>query len=171
MERAALDRELRLYRFSGNLGALLRLDSPAVLELIIPGIPGKRFLSVVARENERLRVDPPLAGRKSLTFGELETNWSGQGFLLWRDPLNLPARISPGAEGDYIKRLQGLLGEAGAYSGPLTGFYGGDTISAVKKFQSSKGIEPDGVIGGKTLMVLYRSIDRFEVPRLTAVKK
>jgi len=171
MERAALDRELRLYRFSGNLGALLRFDYPAVLELTLPGIPGKRFLSLVGMENERLLVDPPLAGRRSLTFSELEKHWSGRGFFLWKDPLNLVTVISSGIKGDHIKRLQGLLQEAGAYSGPLTGFYGGDTLSAVKKFQSSKGIEQDGIIGGKTLMLLYRSIDRFEVPRLTAGRK
>jgi hypothetical protein len=142
-----------------------------VIELTIPGIPGRRFLSLVGMENERLLVDPPLAGRRSLTFSEMEKHWSGQGFLLWKDPLNLPTRISPGTKGDQIKRLQGLLKEAGAYSGPLTGAYDGDTLSAVKKFQSSKGIEQDGIIGGKTLMLLYRSIDRFEVPRLTAGRK
>ena len=171
MERAALDRSLRLYKFSGNLGALLRFDYPAGIELTLPGIPGKRFLSLVGMEEERLLVDPPLAGRRSLTFSELEKYWSGQGFLLWKDPLNFPTRISPGTKGDQIKRLQGLLKEAGAYSGPLTGAYDGDTLSAVKKFQSSKGIEQDGIIGGKTLMLLYRSIDRFEVPRLTAGRK
>ncbi len=171
LEREALDRSLRLYRFSGNLGALLRFDCPAVLELTLPGIPGKRFLSLVGMENERLLFDPPIAGRKSLAFSELERHWSGQGFLLWKDPLNLPAVISPGVEGGPIKRLQVLLKEAGAYSRPLTGVYDDDTISAVKKFQSSRGIKQDGIVGGKTLMLLYRSIDRFEVPRLTAGRK
>ena len=171
LAREALDRKLRLYNFSGNLGALLRFDYPAVLELTLPGIPGKRFLSLVGMENERLLVDPPIAGRRSLTFSELEKHWSGRGFFLWKDSLNLATVISSGIRGDHIKRLQGLLKEAGAYSGPLTGFYGGDTLSAVKKFQSSKGIEQDGIIGGKTLMLLYRSIDRFEVPRLTAGRK
>jgi murein L,D-transpeptidase YcbB/YkuD len=42
---------------------------------------------------------------------------------------------------------------------------------AVKEFQSSKGIEQDGIVGGQTLMLLYRSIDRFGVPRLTMGRK
>ena len=107
MERAALDRGLRLYRFSGNLGALLRIDYPAVLELTLPGVPGKRFVSLVGMENEQLLVDPPIADRRSLSFIEIEKHWSGQGFLLWKDPLNLPTSISPGAKGGHIKRLQG----------------------------------------------------------------
>ena len=171
MERAALDRGLCLYRFSGNLGALLRIDYPAVLELTMPGIPGKRFVSLVGMENEQLLVDPPIAGRRSFSFSELEKHWSGRGFLLWKDPLNLLTSISPGARGVHIERLQGLLREAGVYGRPLTGIYDGDTLSAVKEFQSSKGIEQDGIVGGQTLMLLYRSIDRFEVPRLTVGRK
>ncbi len=171
MERAALDRELRLYRFSGNLGALLRIGYPAALELTMDGIPGKRFISLVGMENEQLLVDPPIAGRRSLTFSELEKHWSGQGFLLWKDPLNLRIGISPASKRDHINRLQGLLKEAGAYNRPLTGVYDGDTLLAVKEFQFAKGIEQDGIVGGQTLMHLYRSIDRFGVPRITAGQK
>ena len=170
MESAALNRELRLYRFSGNLGALLRFDYPAVLELILPGIHGKRFVSLVAIKNENLLIDPPIGGRNSISFGELERHWSGHAFLLWRDFSNLLPSLSVGPKGEQVKRLQGLLKEAGVYDKYLTGLYDGNTLSAVKEFQSSKGIEQDGIVGGQTLMVLYYSIDRFRVPRLTAVE-
>jgi general secretion pathway protein A len=171
MESAALDRGLRLYRFSGNLGALLRTDYPAALELILPGIPGKRFVSLVGMEDEQLLIDPPIAGRRSLSFSEIEKHWSGQAVFLWRDSLNLLRSTSPGSKGDGVKQVQGLLKEAGAYDKPMTGIYNADTLSAVKEFQASRGIEQDGIVGGQTLMLLYRSIDRFQVPRLTAGRK
>jgi general secretion pathway protein A len=171
MESAALERQLRLYRFSGNLGTLLRIDYPAALELTLPGIPGKRFISLLGLENEELLVDPPIAGRRSLVFSELERTWSGQGFLLWKDPLNLPTRISLGSKGERIKRLQDLLKVAGAYSKPSTGVFDNDTLSAVKGFQSSKGIEQDGIVGEQTLMLLYHSIDHYEMPRLTVARR
>ena len=168
MESAARSRELHLYRFSGSLGELLHLDVPAALELNLPGVPGKRFVLLVGRDKERLLLDPPVAGRKSLSFGELEKHWSGKGFLFWKDPLNLLAGIF---RGSHIKELQELLREAGAYKGPLTGVYDDATISAVKEFQSSKGIKQDGIVGDQTLLHLYCSIDRFGTPRLTAGKK
>ncbi len=171
MERAAINRELHLYRFSGNLGALLRIGYPAVLELNIPLIAGKRFVSLVGIEKEQLLVDPPISGRRSLSFNELEKYWSGNGYLLWKDPLNLLRKILPDSKGDHIKRLQALLKEAGAYARPLTGVYDSDTLLAVRGFQSSKGIEQDGVVGGQTLMLLYGSIDRFGVPKLTGGQK
>jgi general secretion pathway protein A len=171
MEHGGLGRELRLYRFLGNLGALIRIDYPAVLELDMPGVSGKRFVLLVGIENEKLLVDPPIAGRKSLSFNELEKVWSGYGYLLWKDSLNFPTRMSPGAKGDHIKRLQGLLREAGSYRGPSTGLYDKDTVLAVKEFQSARGIDQDGIVGAQTLMLLYRSAGQFELPRLAVVSK
>ena len=171
MEHGGLGRELRLYRFFGNLGALIRIDYPAVLELAIPGVPGKRFVLLVGIENEKLLVDPPIAGRKLLSFGELEKVWSGYGYLLWKDSLNFPTRMSPGTRGDHIKRLQDLLREAGSYRGPSTGLYDKDTVLAVKEFQSARGIDQDGIVGAQTLMLLYRSSGQFELPRLTVGSK
>jgi len=171
MERAARGRGLLLYKFSGNLGALLRLDYPAALELTLPGVEGKRFLSVVGREEEQIKIEPPLGGRRSLAFSEVEKYWSGQGFLLWKDPLDLLAKVSWGAKGEPVRRFQGLLREIGIYKHSLNGVYGSDTLSAVKEFQSSKGIENDGVVGRLTLMYLYRSLDPFGLPSLTAGKK
>jgi len=171
MERAAQERELCLYRFSGNLGALLRIDYPAVLELKLDGISGRRFVSLVGIENEELLVDSTLSEKKSLSFKELEKYWTGQGFLLWKDSLNLLARALPGSRGNSIKQLQSLLYETGTYRSPLTGVYDDSTISAVKEFQLSKGILQDGIVGNQTLMFLYRSGDYFETPRLTAGEK
>jgi len=171
MESAALDRGLRLYRYSGNLGALLRIDYPAALELTLPGVPGKRFVSLVGMEGEQFLIDPPIEERKSLSFSEVEKYWSGQALFLWKDSLNLIRNVSPGSRGDRVREVQGLLKEAGNYDKPLTGIYNADTLSAVKEFQASRGIHQDGIVGGQTLMVLYRSIDRFQAPRLTKGRK
>jgi general secretion pathway protein A len=166
MERAARDRGLRIYEFSGSMTALLRINYPAALELILPGISGKRFISLVHIENGQCLIDPQISGRRFLSPGETEKHWSGQGYLLWKDHLNILAHVPPGAEGEQIKRLQSLLKEAGTYSGPLTGAYDKNTLSAVKKFQSLNGIKEDGVVGAQTLIMLYRSSDRFGAPRL-----
>ena len=114
MESAALDRGLRLYRFSGNLGALLRANYPAVLELRLPGVSGRRFVSLVGLAGEQLLIDPPIAGRRSLSFSEIEKHWSGQAVFFWKDALNLVKSEFPGSRGDWVKQVQGLLKEAGA---------------------------------------------------------
>jgi general secretion pathway protein A len=150
---------------------LLRIDYPAALELTLPGVPGKRFVSLVGMEGEQFLIDPPIEERKSLSFSEVEKYWSGQALFLWKDSLNLIRNVSPGSRGDRVREVQGLLKEAGNYDKPLTGIYNADTLSAVKEFQASRGIQQDGIVGGQTLMILYRSIDRFQAPRLTKGRK
>lgn len=171
IERAVLQRQLHLYRFSGNLGTLLRFDYPAIIELNVPGASGKRFVSLVRRENELLVIDPPVAGRTSLSFEEIESHWSGRGLVFWRDPLDLLRKTPLGSKGVRIEQLQALLREAGVYSVPSSGVYDGGTVSAVKQFQSSKGIDEDGIVGNQTLMFLYGSISRFGIPRLSSEQK
>jgi general secretion pathway protein A len=122
-------------------------------------------------EDDQLLIDPPIGGRKSFSFTELEKHWSGQGFLLWRDFLDLLPTLSAESRGEQIKRLQGLLKEAGVYHKSFTGLYDSDTLLAIKQFQLSKGIEQDGIVGGQTLMVLYQSVDRFGAPKLLAGQK
>jgi len=171
MERAAAERKLRLYRFSGNLGALSRINCPAALELNLPGVPGSRFVALVNLEQDRLAVDPALGGRKSLLFHEMERHWSGRGFLLWNDFLGLQGRVKPGMKGVHVRQLQGLLGAAGTYNDPPTGVYDSDTLAAVRAFQFSRGLEQDGLAGSQTLMSLYAAVDRFTMPRLEAGRK
>jgi general secretion pathway protein A len=166
LDRAAQERDLRLYRFSSSLGTVVRIGYPAALEIGFPGLEGKRFLSLVGAEDEKLLIAPPIAGKSSFSFEEMEKHWAGQGLLLWKDPLNLQGRISPGAMGDSIRQLQSLLQEAGAYTGPLTGVFDGKTLAALKKFQASRGIDQNGTAESQTLMLLYRSLPRFDFPNL-----
>ena len=167
MQNEARERGLRLYRFSGNLGTLLRIDCPLILEWVVPGASGRRFVALVSMKNERAFFDPLIAGNGSLSSAELEKHWTGQGFLLWKDHLNIPIRMKPGAVGASVKRLQALLRDAGVYKNSLTGVYDDNTRSAVMQFQSAKGLRQDGPLGAQTLSLLYGSIDHFEVPKLT----
>jgi peptidoglycan hydrolase-like protein with peptidoglycan-binding domain len=111
-------------------------------------------------------VEPLPADTVPIAAVELEQYWSGRGLILWKNPLRFPEKILPGARGKHVRDLQGLLAQAGTYRGPITGKYDGQTLSAVREFQSEKRIEPDGVVGHKTLILLYRADGRFETTGL-----
>jgi general secretion pathway protein A len=169
LKKAAIDRGLQLYRYNGNLGGLLRMDCPTMMELAIPGATDRRYIVLMGTENDRLLIAPPLLGRSSLTGDELEILWTGYGYIPWKNTENLPSVKIPGARGRHVKRLQSLLKEAGVYGGPLTAVFDSATIAAVKEFQMMQGIHADGLVGIQTLFLLYRKVDRFAVPGL--VKK
>jgi chitosanase len=54
----------------------------------------------------------------------------------------------PPLEGPDVRRLQTALGI------PVTGAFGAETEAAVRRFQSSKGLKSDGVVGPKTRQAL-----------------
>ena len=64
-----------------------------------------------------------------------------------------------GARGAHVERLQGLLRETGFYRGQVTGAFDGATASAVRDFQRRHGLEPDGVVGSQTLLLMSRERD------------
>jgi len=160
---------LRLSRFSGNLGALLRMDYPAILELNLPGGGGKRYLALLGTESDRLIVSPPFPGRATISSSELESLWFGRSYLPWKNFYNIPPVTRAGTQGESIRALKTLLKGAGFLRGAVSDVYDEATIAAVRGFQSAKGIEPDGMVGNQTLLLLYRSGGMTPSPRL--VKK
>lgn len=54
------------------------------------------------------------------------------------------------------KQTQLALKSAGFYSGPVDGKFGPQTKDAVKVFQRSKGLNPDGVVGSRTAAALAK---------------
>ncbi len=157
---------LRLFRTKGNLGALLRLDYPAILELSLPDGKGLRYLSLIGREGNLLTIAPPLQGQNTISSNELEKLWTGRSFLPWKNVQNLPLVSRLGDSGESIKNLKLLLEKTGYYRGLPTEQFDDEMLASVKRFQAARGIEVDGVVGDQTLLLLYRAGNLVEVPRL-----
>jgi peptidoglycan hydrolase-like protein with peptidoglycan-binding domain len=58
--------------------------------------------------------------------------------------------LAQGSRGPQVLQLQQELKTAGFAPGPLDGYFGPLTLAAVKKFQASRGLVVDGVVGPKT---------------------
>ena len=59
-----------------------------------------------------------------------------------------------GSRGSTVTQLQNALTTAGYYNGPITGYYGRLTETAVSRFQQAKGLRADGIAGSSTLSAL-----------------
>lgn len=60
------------------------------------------------------------------------------------------ATLRRGAMGDDVRRLQQLLGRVPVYHLPVDGVFGPRTETAVKAFQSTRGLAVDGIVGPQT---------------------
>ena len=63
--------------------------------------------------------------------------------------------LEKGMMGEPVKKLQRALRSAGYFKGTVDGYYGDDTVEAVKKYQEYRGLKKDGKAGPATLRYLY----------------
>ncbi len=152
--------------FQGSLAELLVCDTPVLLELILPGVSGRRYLALTVREGDRFIVAPQIAGRQSLHRSELNALYSGRAYLLWKNYLDIGYVSTPGTTSADIREIQSLLQGAGEGSLVISGVYDDRTIRAVTRFQASRGIARDGRVGPLTLLLLYQQSGYFNPPRL-----
>ncbi|MBD2502566.1 peptidoglycan-binding domain-containing protein [Anabaena azotica] len=62
--------------------------------------------------------------------------------------------ITIGSRGEAVRNAQSLLKQRGFYTASINGVFDQKTRAAVMKFQKSKGLRADGVLGSKTLAAL-----------------
>jgi|GEM_PF-2136795 len=67
---------------------------------------------------------------------------------------NHSTALTVGSRGEKVKTAQNLLKQQGFYTASVNGVFDNKTRSAVMKFQKSKGLRADGIIGRRTLAYL-----------------
>jgi len=65
-----------------------------------------------------------------------------------------PEKITVGAKGDFVKKMQQALKDQGYYNGPVDGDFGQSTGEAVKKLKTGHGLKEDMVAGAKVFAIL-----------------
>ncbi|MDA8227161.1 MAG: NlpC/P60 family protein [Desulfitobacterium hafniense] len=69
--------------------------------------------------------------------------------------------LKVGSNGAEVKQLQLDLQEIGYNAGPIDGIFGSKTKVAVTSFQTSYGLQADGVVGPLTRTALTKALERF----------
>lgn len=72
--------------------------------------------------------------------------------------------LKKGDRGSEVSELQKKLQEKGYYTGEITKYYGNQTRSAVRKFQSDHNLRVDGIAGKKTLEALNLLTENVKEP-------
>ncbi|MEH1882864.1 MULTISPECIES: peptidoglycan-binding domain-containing protein [unclassified Nostoc] len=67
---------------------------------------------------------------------------------------NHSTALTVGSRGEAVKTAQNALKQQGFYTANVNGVFDNKTRSAVIKFQKSKGLRADGILGHRTLAAL-----------------
>ena len=156
--------------FNGDFATLETLDTPVLLEVVLPGVAGRRYLAMTALANGQVRVSPALDGRYQLTLAELKALYGGKAYYVWKNYLDITYLSVVGTTVSDVREIQSMLQQAGNVELKSSGVYDQETVRAVTRFQAAKGIVQDGRVGPLTLLLLYQESGYFNPPRLSAVR-
>ena len=127
-----------------HLDQVRRLDLPVVLELFHPLRRDTAFVALVGLDEQEAEVVVGDAPPLRVSVAALDRLWTRDAMFLWRDP----AGIARFAESREAKTFARAALERLGYAGPA------ELPEIVRRFQRDQDLFPDGVIGGRTLMVL-----------------
>lgn len=145
--------DLACLTLNGDVDLLKQIDRPVVTRI---AHEGRAYdLLIMSLSDAQARVY--LSGtERVLTAEELAAGWQGQFTLLWRPPPGYATPIWPGAYGDdvaWLDKQMARINNQVLTTEPRKA-YGPGLIAQVKEFQSSKGLNVDGVAGPRTLIQL-----------------
>lgn len=149
----------------GNLNSVRLLNRPAVMKLY--NSAGEHAYAIITQLDEMSATLDTGVQRFKVSTMELDNHWLGEYTLLWQKPPYYTNALQPGNNGPMVQWLdQQMVRLYGYNDAPtISDTYKGNLISQVKKFQLSKGLEPDGVAGPLTFILLNTELGN-ETPRL-----
>ncbi|MDP3939458.1 MAG: AAA family ATPase [Deltaproteobacteria bacterium] len=162
---AAGEAGLRYASLPISLEELTRLDVPAIVALDLDEA-GTRYVALLAYENDTFRTncDPNLW----IPISVLENARRGNVYLFWKAQEEIADVVKEGDQGPDVLWIKNALGESGYFEGTRDAYFDSSLTLAVSAFQTAYGIEPDGVVGDQTKMLLFSALQAYPTPRLSA---
>ena len=158
--------DLRCLTGRDDWDMLRRFNRPAVLRLTVnsAGITGAALLRTLEGDEATLEI----AGQTlTVPLAQLAPLWTGQYLLLWRPQIKL-LLIGPGNTGEAVRWLRRRLALAADQPSPepLSATFDGTLGNQLRAFQQDNGLQPDGLAGGRTLVLLNNLTPNPDTPAL-----
>lgn len=165
-EQAVQSLGLSVYRYTGNLGGIIRLGYPAILECSLPPNSAKRYMILSGIEQEQAILTIGNGESLRLSLQRLEQIWTGKALIPWKNIANLPVPMGRTASPAQREQLVQLLAKAGVPPAKGSGDADAQLRTAIANFQARQGISATGTVGAQTLMLLYTTAYASHIPAL-----
>ncbi|MDH3959692.1 MAG: peptidoglycan-binding protein, partial [Desulfuromonadales bacterium] len=159
-------RGFRIARLAGDFETLSKFNVPLLVPL--PEERGGGYLAVLGQTSVGMwSIAPAYQGRETLSTSELNNLGLQMALVPWIDFSSIGYVAVPGVKGENVRRLQYLLGLAGCSGVSTSGRFDPSSIQCVKAFQRQNGLIVDGLVGPRTLILLYQVAGTYKMPRLS----
>jgi general secretion pathway protein A len=142
----------------GGLFDIRQMNRPVVLKLT--DLKGRRYYATLASLTEDVATFKIGNETKLVATMDIALQWSGDYFVLWRQPPGYQTGVADFQKGPFVNWLVAHLAAASKQPPPVAEnpVYDRRVIELVKQFQISRGIVPDGVVGPRTIISLGGAI-------------
>jgi general secretion pathway protein A len=147
-------------------GRFLRaMNMPCIVPLRKEDSQGRSF-GVISAVNDRGFVVNLNGDELCISETEMEKMLCGAAVYFLPQRVKIPPLLSSGSRGEAVGRLQRRLRRLGIFSGKGDGYYGEETVTAVKALQRDYGLPQDGIAGRNEHVLLQSLLAGAVVPRL-----
>lgn len=151
----------------GNLERIVQLNIPAILKFDDPSGDAPVYLTAIKATPDAMIF----SGYKTLPaitvpYARVMENWSGIGFVFWKNFYNYQGTIPLDAPGESVITLKLHLRDIGYQHIEISGTYDLATQMAIKAIQARHGIPIDGYVGPLTKIMLYNEKQSLAIPHL-----
>ena len=171
----AATRQLEYLSVRSDIRLLTLLDLPVMIGLAVPPSQQTRFALIRQITDTHCRIR---LGRDYVVPLEAITQrWFREAHVFWKNYEEIRTTLAMGSSGPAVEKLQTLLANVPTPShrgtllvhqaGEPTPFFGPQTQDAVAHFQKMQRLDPDGIVGPQTLILLYRRLPEYTPPSLS----
>jgi general secretion pathway protein A len=167
--RVSKENNLLLRRIQGNLNAIKKLNLPVILTVHLNRSIPPVYLTLIKIDTQKVTLR---GGKQDISIElspvELESYWSGEAYVPWKNFLSLTGTIPIDCPKDSITTLKMLLRDIGFKEVEINPFYDDKTRQAVKEIQKKYGLYIDGTVGSTTKIALYNEKKVFKQPHIVS---
>ncbi|MDH3357095.1 MAG: AAA family ATPase [Desulfobacteraceae bacterium] len=164
------ENNLSIRRIKGNLNAIKKLNLPVILTVHLNKDIPPVYLTLIKIDSQKVTLR---GGKQDISIElspvELESYWSGEAYVPWKNFLSLTGTIPIDSPKDSITTLKMLLRDIGFKEVEINPFYDDKTRQAVKEIQKKYGLHIDGTVGSTTKIALYSEKKVFKQPHIVSV--
>ena len=166
-ETAAGQNGLAMLRVDCRLDLLKKLNLPAIISVRLPDGSSQGFLTVIRIQGEQVTLGRARLNETITVTEDVLKPYCANGvYVPWKDFMSpdgpAPSRLPP----DAIAALKNQLNEIGYTQLDAGPSYDERTKEAVRQVQRKYGLEPDGIVGALTKIVLFNENQRLDIPHI-----
>ncbi|MBC2716018.1 MAG: AAA family ATPase [Desulfobacteraceae bacterium] len=164
---AAQQNGLVVTPIAGNLERIVQLNIPAILKFNHhSGVDPVYLTAIKVTPDTMIFSGDDSLSAIAVPYAWIMENWSGSGFVFWKNFYNYQGTIPVDAPGESVITLKLHLRDIGYQHIEISGTYDLATQMAIKAIQARHGIPIDGYVGPLTKIVLYNEKQSLAIPHL-----